>query len=88
MTVKVAFAAGNAQRIMVPAAVLVRRGEIDGVYVIGADNSVGLRLVRLGHRNGDDIEVLSGLAAGERIARDPEAAVRWLVGARASGNSP
>lgn len=88
MTVKVAFAAGNAQRIMVPAAVLVRRGEIDGVYVIGADNSVGLRLVRLGHRNGDDIEVLSGLAAGERIARDPEAAVRWLVAARASGNSP
>jgi hypothetical protein len=88
MTVKVAFAAGDAQRIMVPTAALARRGEIDGVYVIGSDNNVGLRLVRLGHRRGDDIEVLSGLAVGERVARDPEAAMRWLVAARASGNSP
>jgi multidrug efflux pump subunit AcrA (membrane-fusion protein) len=88
MTVKVAFAAGDAQRIMVPAAVLVRRGEIDGIYVIGSDNSVGLRLVRLGHRSGDDVEVLSGLAAGERVVRDPEAAVRWLVAARANGTLP
>lgn len=88
MTVKVAFVAGDAQRIMVPATALARRGEIDGIYVIGPDNSVGLRLVRLGHRSGDDVEVLSGLAAGERVVRDPEAAVRWLVAARANGTSP
>ncbi|MDE1885128.1 MAG: efflux RND transporter periplasmic adaptor subunit, partial [Xanthomonadaceae bacterium] len=88
MTVKVAFAAGGTQRMQVPVSALVRRGEIDGLYVIGADNSVGLRLVRLGHRSGDDVEVLSGLAAGERVARDPNAAVRWLVALHARGNSP
>ena len=88
MTLKVAFAAGGAQRIRVPENVVVRRGEIDGVYVIGADNSVGLRLVRLGHRSGDDVEILSGLAAGERVARDPDAAVRWLVALHARGNTP
>lgn len=85
MTVKVAFAVGDAQRILVPAAALAQRGEIDGVYVIGSDHRVALRLVRLGNRSGDDIEVLAGLAAGERVARDPVAAARWLVTAHAQG---
>ncbi|MHB8448845.1 MAG: efflux RND transporter periplasmic adaptor subunit [Rudaea sp.] len=88
MTLKVAFAAGDAQRMQVPASALVRRGEIDGVYVIGADNSVALRLVRLGQHDGNVVEVLSGLAAGERVASDPDAAVRWLVALHAHGNPP
>ncbi|MBS0570436.1 MAG: efflux RND transporter periplasmic adaptor subunit, partial [Proteobacteria bacterium] len=88
MTVAIGFAAGNAPRLLVPESALVRRGEIDGVYVIGADHSVGLRLVRLGHRAGDDVEVLSGLAAGERVARDPDAAMRWLVSAHAGKATP
>lgn len=88
MTVKVAFAAGGAQRLALPVDALMHRGEIDGVYVIGADNSVGLRLVRLGHMSGDAVEVLSGLAAGERVARDPDAAVRWLVAQRAGKAAP
>jgi RND family efflux transporter MFP subunit len=88
MTVKVAFAAGGAQRLALPVDALMHRGEIDGVYVIGADNSVGLRLVRLGHTSGDAVEVLSGLAAGERVARDPDAALRWLVAQRAGKTAP
>jgi len=32
--------------------------------------------VRLGRAEGDRVEVLSGLAPGERIARDPQAAAR------------
>jgi hypothetical protein len=88
MTVKVAFAVGGAQRLALPVDALMHRGEIDGVYVIGADNSVGLRLVRLGHTSGDAVEVLSGLAAGERVARDPDAALRWLVAQRAGKTAP
>lgn len=88
MTVKVGFAAGAAARLLIPAAALVQRGEIDGVYVIGADNGVSLRLLRLGHRSGDDVEVLSGLTAGERIARDPQAAARYLVALHARGTAP
>ncbi len=88
MTVKVAFAAGGAQRMQVPTSALVRRGEIDGVYVLGADNSVTLRLVRLGRHDGNDVEVLSGLATGERVARDPDAAVRWLVARHAGKITP
>ena len=78
MTVKVAFAVGQAQRLLVPASALVRRGELSGVYVIDPDGSVGLRQLRLGHRFGDQLEVLAGLAPGDRIASDPEAAALYL----------
>lgn len=86
MTVRIAFAAGNASRLQVPVSAVMHRGEIDGVYVIGADNRVALRLLRLGQRDGADVDVLAGLASGERVARDPQAAMRWLVAQR--GKSP
>jgi multidrug efflux pump subunit AcrA (membrane-fusion protein) len=35
-----------------------------------------LRQVRLGRSDGERIEVLSGLAAGERVIADPQAAAR------------
>ncbi|HET8941515.1 MAG TPA: efflux RND transporter periplasmic adaptor subunit, partial [Rudaea sp.] len=79
MTIKVAFAIGAAKRLLVPASALVQRSEISGVYVVGADHSVSLRQLRLGHRDTDKVEVLAGLRAGERIARDPGAAARYLT---------
>ena len=79
MTVKVAFEVGAATRLLVPVPALVRRGELSAVYVVGADHSVGLRQLRLGHRFGDKVEVLAGLAPGDRVARDPEAAALYLV---------
>ena len=78
MTVKVAFASGNEKRLLVPGSALVRRGELQGVYVLG-QHDVALRQVRTGYRHGENIEVLAGLEAGERIATDPAAAVRWLI---------
>jgi RND family efflux transporter MFP subunit len=86
MTVKVAFAVGQAMRLLVPASALVRRGELSAVYVVGADHSVGLRQLRLGHRFGDEVEVLAGLAPGDRVARDPEAAALYLA-KRHDGNA-
>src|SRR5574337_306855 len=79
MTVKVAFEVGAATRLLVPVSALIRRGELSAVYVVGADHSVGLRQLRLGHRFGDKVEVLAGLAPGDRVARDPEAAALYLV---------
>lgn len=73
MTVKVAFATGEAQRLLVPASALLQRGELQGVYVIDRDQ-VALRQVRTGHRYGNSVEILAGLDDGERIATDPAAA--------------
>lgn len=60
----------------VPRGAVVRRAEITGLYVLDAAGAPKLRLVRLGPAVGDDIEVLSGLDAGERVVTDPAAAVR------------
>jgi len=49
------------------------RSEVTSVYVIG-ENSIRLRQIRLGHRVGDQVQVLSGLNPGESIAADPLAA--------------
>ena len=79
MTVKTAFAVGEAQRLLIAESALVQRSEFSGVYVV-TDNQVSLRQVRLGHRFGDRIEVLSGLSAGDKIASDPNAAALYLSG--------
>lgn len=79
MTVKVAFAVGETRRLLVPESALVHRGEVSGVYVVGPDHAVTLRQLRLGHRYGDALEALAGLRAGERIANDPDAAMRYLI---------
>jgi RND family efflux transporter MFP subunit len=69
--------AGTAEaRLYVPAKAVLRRAELTAVYVVGAGGKPLLRQVRLGRPEGDRVEVLSGLAAGERVALDPQAAAR------------
>jgi RND family efflux transporter MFP subunit len=78
--VKAAFTTGNTERLLVPAASIVHRSEVTGVYVI-RDDRPQLRQVRIGGRFGDQIEILAGLEVGERITLDPIAA-GILTGAR------
>ena len=78
MTVKAAFEVGAADRLLIPVSALVQRSEVTGVYVIDG-NEVSLRQLRLGHRHGDQIEVLAGLSSGEKIAIDPIAAAIYLA---------
>ncbi len=63
-------------RVAVPAQTVVRRAEMTGVYIASGDGRVLLRQVRLGPVSGDRVEVLSGLAVGERVVLDPQAAAR------------
>jgi len=72
--VKVRFVASAEERLVVPARAVLRRGELTAVYVAspaGAASGFVLRAVRLGTDHGDDIEVLSGVQPGERVALDP-----------------
>ena len=73
---------GVAQRLYVPPAAIVRRAELTGVYVLGPQGEPLLRQVRLGPPQGDRVEVLSGLAAGERVVTQPQAAARLAPPAR------
>lgn len=75
--VKVAFVSGTEERLLVPASAVARRGEVTAVYVVGPENSIEFRYVRLGSMTPDSqFPVLSGLSAGERIAFDPVAAAK------------
>ena len=81
-TAKVAFpAVAGAAHPRIPASALVRRGEVNAVYVL-AEGRLSLRQLRLGERVGDDIDVIAGLQPGETIAADPLAAAQALVAAR------
>jgi membrane fusion protein, multidrug efflux system len=65
----------------VPAQAIVRRAEMTGLYVLDGNGRPLLRQVRLGRSDGDQVEVLSGLNTGERVATDAQAAVRLTASA-------
>lgn len=72
MFARVHFVVGEAMRLTVPAASVVRRGEVSAVYVRSGDGRIGLRQVRLGEAVGNgEIEVLAGLEEGEQLIVDP-----------------
>lgn len=79
MYVKVGLVIGQADRLLVPAACIIQRSEVTGVYVLDPQGAASLRYVRVGHRFADKIEILDGLSAGERVALDPVAASARLA---------
>lgn len=75
-----ASAPAHAPTLRLPAAAVLRRGELTAVYVAQGDG-FALRAVRLGaDRGSDGIEVLAGLKGGEKVAAD--ALKAGLAGAR------
>lgn len=72
MFARVHFLTGQAEKLTVPASAVVRRGEVAAVYVQAADGRLALRQLRLGDTlAAGEIEVLAGLASGDRVATDP-----------------
>lgn len=69
--VRVRFVGKQADRMVVPAQALLRRGELTAVYVV-AGKGFALKAVRLGADHGaDGVEVVAGLTAGDQVALDP-----------------
>ncbi len=52
--------------VMLPKSALVEEGQLKGVYTIGEGSVAILRWLRIGSSVGDQVEVLSGLSAGEK----------------------
>lgn len=55
--------------VWVPKESLVHREQLTGIYTVNSDNTVALRWVRIGKSNGNQVEVLSGLAKEESFVR-------------------
>jgi membrane fusion protein, multidrug efflux system len=62
--------------LLVPATALSSLGQMERIFVVGADSRAGLRLVKSGPVHGDRVEILSGLDAGERVVVNPPAGLR------------
>lgn len=83
-TAKVVFAAdvgdveGAKGGVRIPASSIAQRGELSAVYVV-SDGRLLLRQLRLGARNGDVVEVIAGLKAGDVVARDPVVATQVIA---------
>ena len=87
------FVIGQAKKLVMPQRAVVKRGELTGVYVLDDSGVPQLRQVRTGESfAGGLIEVLAGLAAGEKVSLEPVKAgitlkqARARVGHPASGN--
>ncbi|HET9049465.1 MAG TPA: efflux RND transporter periplasmic adaptor subunit [Chiayiivirga sp.] len=71
---KAAFEIDEVPVTAVPISAISQRGEVSSVFVLDAAGRVGLRQIRLGRTlDNDEMEVLAGLVAGERIASDANA---------------
>ncbi len=72
MFVRTHFMVGKVRKLLIPAPAILRRSEVVAVYVVDDKNAPRLRQVRLGEATEKgEVEVLSGLTAGERVATDP-----------------
>jgi RND family efflux transporter MFP subunit len=72
---RVAWPAGEGNSLVVPVAAVTAFGQMERVFVV-SDRKAIMRLVKTGARHGADIEILAGLATGERIVADPAATLR------------
>jgi RND family efflux transporter MFP subunit len=62
--------AGEPEHFSVPDTSLVRRGELRGVFLSDSSRAT-LRWLRLGRDEGGQVQVLSGLEAGDRVILEP-----------------
>jgi RND family efflux transporter MFP subunit len=65
------FANGVRQAILIPRSAVVLRGSLSCVYVLDGRGIAQLRYLTLGAAQGNLVEVLSGVSAGERLVDAP-----------------
>ena len=61
------FPRGERPALLIPYNSLLTRGQLQGVYVLDANQIAGLRYVTIGKKAGEQIEILSGLQEGEKL---------------------
>jgi len=65
------FANGARQAILIPRSAVVARGSLNCAYVLDGQGIAQLRYLTLGAPQGDLVEVLSGVSAGEKLVDAP-----------------
>jgi len=77
MYAQVRFSTGRAEAaVIVPGDTLILGRQGPRVAVVAPDHRIHLRQIRIGQDSGSEIEVISGLSAGEVVVANPSDAVR------------
>jgi RND family efflux transporter MFP subunit len=63
---RVTVPVGESKALRAPVAAVTQRGQMELVFVV-TDQRAQLRLVKTGKRIGDEVELVSGVSAGERV---------------------
>ncbi len=66
--------ANGKSQLFIPAKSVIKRSELVAVYVVDKQGNPQLRQVRLGRKQGENVEIFAGLRVGELVALDPIAA--------------
>ncbi len=74
--------------IVIPESALMAMGERTAVYVIGPDGTAQMRPVKVGLRTANQIEITSGVEAGEKVITEGLQKVRPGGAVKMSGSSP
>lgn len=68
VSIAVSGQSGDADhRVMVPASAIVNKDQLNGLYTISEGQTALLRWVKLGGKEGEQVEVLSGLTSDEKF---------------------
>jgi RND family efflux transporter MFP subunit len=65
------FTRGERTALLIPRAAIVERGQLQGIYVLDQNRIAGLRYITLGNPSAQQVEVLTGVQAGEMLIGDP-----------------
>ena len=74
--IRVLWPVGETTSRLIPSSALTHLGQMERVFVVGADNRAVLRLVKSGATRADRVEILAGLDDGERVIVAPPASIR------------
>lgn len=66
---RVAMPVGETTALRVPTSAVLQRGQMELVFIV-SDNKAQLRLVKTGKRLGREVELVSGVSAGEKLVTE------------------
>ena len=73
---RVSVPGSSVRTLLVPVDAVSVNGQMERVFVAGDDGNAAIRIVKTGAMRGGNIEILSGLAGGERVVVAPPAGLR------------
>lgn len=73
--VRVLWPAGQTESLWIPAAALSQLGQLERVFVF-SENQLQLQLVKTGLREGESLQIRSGLRPGQQVVLNPDSQLR------------